>query len=98
MGFYEDVARWVKDFVASGPDEASAYEAVYWLLSAAAEHRGQECFGFMYAIQGLCRELIPLLSREDCGKLVKFYDEHYPKKDRLPVQTEIYKQLRKKSK
>lgn len=97
MSFYEDVEQWVKEFLASGPDAESAYQAVCWILSAAAQHRDQECYWFMYAAHGHCKRLIPLLTSENCGELVRFYDDSYPRRDRMPVQKEIYKLLKKRS-
>lgn len=93
MGFYEDVEQWVKRFLAAGPDADAAWQAARWMLSAAAEHRDQAAYGFMYAAQGLCREILPLISREGCADLAEFYDAAYPCRDRLPVQKEIYKLL-----
>ena len=95
--FYEDVGRWTADFLATGPDAQMAHQAVSWIIRAAAEHRDQEVYWFMYAAHGHCRDLIPLLSRTDCAELVRFYDDHYPRRDRMPVQKEIYKLLKKRS-
>lgn len=94
MRFYEAVEQWVKDFLAAGPDSAQAYEAARWILAAPAGREGEPTFWFMYAAHGCCRELIPLLTPEGCAALGKLYDASFPRRDRLPVQKEIYRLLR----
>lgn len=93
--FYEDVGQWVQDFCAAGSDADGAYRAVHWMLTAAAAHRDEPSYGFLYAAQGHCKELIGCLSREHCAELMKLYDALYPRRNRMPVQQEIYKLLRK---
>lgn len=97
MAFYKDVEQWVQEFRASGPDSRILFQAVRWILCAAAEHRNQPAYGYLYAAQGLCRELIGLLTKEQCGELLAFYDAHYPRQDRMPVQQEVCKLLQKGS-
>lgn len=98
MRFYEGVEQWAKGFLAEGPEEPAAYEAVSWILSAPADHEGEAVYWFLYAAQGLCRDLIPTLSPEHCVQLRDFYDAHYPRRDRMPVQKEVYRLLKKGSK
>lgn len=97
MRFYEGVEQWVRSFLAEPPDGEGAYQAVRWILAAPAEHAGEPVYWFMFAAQGHCRELIPLLSREQCAGLRELYDDRYPRRERMPVQAEIYKQLRRGS-
>lgn len=95
--FYEDVAVWAAEFRAGNPDQTAANEAVSWIVGAAANHRDKDVYWFMYAVHGHCRDLIPLLSPEDCAGLVRFYDENYPRRDRMPVQKEVYRLLKKRA-
>lgn len=95
MRFYEDVEQWAKAFLASGPDQAEVYEAVRFVLETPARYRESHCFWFMYAAQGLTRDMIPLLSASQCAVLRDSYDDRYPKRDRMPVQKEVYKLLKK---
>lgn len=95
MAFYEDVEKWVKAFQAAQPEQAAVFEAVRFMLETPAAYRGENCYWFMYAAQGLCRELIPGLSGQQCAGLRNFYDDNYPKRDRMPVQKEVYKLLKK---
>lgn len=94
MEFYEDVQRWVKDFLKTEPDSDTAYQAVRWILMAPAGRQGDAVYWFLYAAQGLCRELIPLLMPGDCAQLRELYDASFPRRDRMPVQKEIYICLR----
>ena len=95
MRFYEDVEQWAKTFVAAGPAQPEVYEAVRFILEIPAAHREEHSFWFMYAAQGFTREMIPMLHSGQCAQLREFYDEAYPKRDRMPVQKEVYKLLKK---
>lgn len=93
--FYEDVQKWMAEFLKRDPDAAAREEVARFVLCAPAEMGKEDSYWMMYAAQGLVRELIPGLTGECCAQLQDFYDEHYPKKDRMPVQKEIYKMLKK---
>lgn len=95
MRFYEAVEQWVAAFAAERPEGEQAYLVVHWILAAPAEHTGKAVYWFMFAAHGLCRELIPLLSPAQCAELRMLYDENYPRRDRMPLQKEVYKLLRK---
>lgn len=95
MRFYEDVEQWTKDFLAGNHDQPAIFEAARFMLNTPAEHKQDHAFWFMYAAQGLCKEMLLLLSREQCAQLREYYDDNYPKRDRMPVQKEVYKLLRK---
>lgn len=95
MRFYEDLEQWAQDFLASAPARAEVHEAVCFILETPAKHRDTPCFWFMYAAQGLTREMIPMLEASQCGQLRQMYDENYPRRDRMPVQKEVYKRLKK---
>lgn len=95
MRFYEGVEQWTRSFLAEKPEEEAAYEAVQWILTAPAKHAGEPVYWFMFAAHGHCRELIPLLSREHCSALRELYDDRYPRRERMPVQKEVYKLLRR---
>lgn len=98
MRFYEDVEKWAKAFGAETLTRDRAYEAVRFILETPAAYREKNCFWFMYAAQGHARELIPLLDRTQCALLRDFYDDAYPKRDRMPVQKDVYKLLKKGAK
>lgn len=95
MRFYEAAEQWVKAFVAAGPDADAAYAVTEWILAAPAEHKKEQVFWYMFAAQGFCVELIGLLSREQCARLQELYDARYSRWERMPLQKQIYKLLRK---
>ena len=95
MRFYEDLERWTREFLAAAPGREDVYEAVRFILETPAEHRSSHCFWFMYAAQGMTREMIPQLTAEQCAMLRESYDGRYSKRDRMPVQNEVYKLLKK---
>lgn len=90
MCFYEGVEQWVTGFLADSPDRERAYQASYWILSAAAEYAGEPVYWFMFAAHEHCRKLIPLLSQAQCAELRKLYDDRYPRRERMPLQKQIY--------
>ena len=98
MRFYEDAERWAKRFLASEPTGEALYEAVRFLLQTPDVYREKSCFWFMYAAQGFARDMIPKLDSIQCSQLRELYDALYPKRDRMPVQTEVYKLLKRGSK
>ena len=93
MRFYEAAERWVAAFRPADPEEA--FGAVRLILEAAAEHREEPSFWFLYAAQGLARDLIPSLPAGHCARLRRFYDEAYPRRERMPVQRDVYRLLKK---
>lgn len=94
--FYEAVGQWMEVFLRGEPSAEELHKAAEWILCAAAEQGDEQTFWFLYAAQGHCKPLIPLLNKEQRASLRDYYDAHYPKRDRMPVQKEIYKLLRKK--
>ena len=93
MAFYEDVERWMAQFMGSDPNGQQRREAASWILTAAAGKEGDPAFWFLYAAHGLCKELVMTLDEETCTWLRDFYDDQYPRRNRLPVQKEVYKLL-----
>lgn len=95
MAFYEDVEKWVKACSEVRPEQEAVFEAVRFMIEAPAAHRQEQCYWFLYAAHGLTRELIPGLTAQQCAGLRDFYDGNYPKRDRMPVQKEVYRLLKK---
>ena len=93
--FYEDVARWVQEFLEAGPSVPEVSDAVEWILMAADSRRGTDVYWYMYAAQGLAEPLIGRMAPERCAQLLRWYDKAYPKCERMPVQASVYKLLRK---
>lgn len=95
MRFYEDVEGWTKAFLTDNHDPSAVFEAVSFMLRVPSEYREHQGFWFMYAAQGLARDMIPMLTAQQCAELRDFYDTAYQKRDRMPVQKELYKLLKK---
>ena len=93
--FYEDIGKWTKAFLASEPNPEQSFEAARLLIAAPKERSSKESYWMMYAAQGWCRELVCRLDAGGCAKLRTLFDELYPKRDRMPVQQELYKALKK---
>jgi hypothetical protein len=95
MRFYEETENWVAAFLAANPGGEDRYRAAKTIIESAAAYREKPCFWFMYAAHGLAKDLIGGLTPQQCGQLREFYDESYPKRDRMPVQKDVYKLLKK---
>ena len=95
--FYYNVEKWVKEFYATKPSQQDAETVAEWILKLAQVHRNDKTFWFCFAIQAHAKKLIPLMSREKARQLQVWYDDAYPKLERLPAQNEVYKALQKHS-
>lgn len=93
--FYEAVQDWVGRFALSAPAPDAVLEAVKWILAAALAHKNEDVYWYLYAAHGLTLPLIPRLDPGDCKALFQWYDASYPKRDRLPVQRQVWKALKK---
>lgn len=95
MHFYEGVEQWVQDFLKTAPDAKDALEAARVIIEAPAAHRDGPTYWFEFAAHGLSVDLIACLDAAGCKELKAFYDENYLKRDRMPVQDQVYKLLKK---
>lgn len=96
--FYRDVGAWTEEFLKSQPTREQAAEAAGWIIRAAKGHEAEATYGYMFAAQGFARSIIPLMSPDDCRQLQLWYDGAYRPIDRMPVQREVYKLLKKGAK
>lgn len=95
--FYEALAQWVEEFAAAAPDTAAVNEVVRWILEAPLHNRGTDTFWYLYAAQGHTKALIPLLDASDRKALAQWYEDSFPKRERLPVQAEVCKLLKQEA-
>ena len=96
--FYENACQWVAELLAAGPAEGQAAEVARFMLEEPKQYEGKEGFWFLYVCIGLIRELVPYLSKDECAQLAKRMNELYPRRDRMPVQQEVFKMLQKAGK
>ena len=95
--FYENVEKWVEEFLESNPTQTDAETATEWILKLAQIHRQDHTYWFSYAIQIHAEKLIPLIGQQKALELQNWYDEAYPKVERLPAHAGIYKLLQRQS-
>ena len=94
--FFEAVQGWVERF---DGDAAAAREAVQWILGeSAAQKQNRDVYWFLFAAHKLTLQLIPRLDPADSMALFGWYDKHFPKKERLPAQQQVWKALKKAGK
>lgn len=96
--FYNNVGKWIGEFVASAPDQALAMEAASFILEAPGQNFQTEGYWFFYACIGYIQPLIPFLSKVDCKTLADRLNVLYPKIERMPLQQDTYKKLCKAAK
>ena len=95
--FYETLQDWVKEFQESQPDGAENLKVVRYILEAPLSHEdNKDVYWFLYAAHGLTLELIPRLAAADCKALFQWYDKSFPKRNRFPVQQQVWKLLKDK--
>ena len=93
--FYEAMESWVRDFVAKNPDRAEAEAAVTYIFEMSETFRGKLPYWYMYAAHGFTRPIIPMVSPEFAKKIRVWYNDKNPRQDRMPVQREVFKLLKK---
>lgn len=93
--FYEAMEAWCEAFLAKKPDRTEAEEAVRFVFETAEKYRNTLVYWYMYAAHGFTRPIIPLVSAGFAKEMRVWYDDHNPRQDRMPVQREVYKLLKK---
>lgn len=96
--FYQNVAALIGDFAAAEPQAQEVAPVLQWLLQTAAFHREEPTYWYLYAIHGLAFPLIELADGPTCAQLHSWYDQHYRRVERMPVQDKVYKLLGKRAK
>ena len=97
--FAKDMAALLSDFASGYPDSNAIRYVCAKLFGAAKDYPDPKSAHWMLvAIQGLTRDLIPGLSREDAAALAKDYETAWPRRASLPVQDDVLKALKKSAK
>ena len=94
--FYESVQKWVEDYVETDPDRV--LEVVKFIYEAPLTEKTKGVYEYLFAAHGLTLPLIPRLRAEDCAALAGWYNDHYPKHHRLPLQQKVWKTLKQRGK
>ena len=97
--FARDMAELMGGFAADGPDTAALLAVMKKLFGAAKAYpEPRSAYWMLIAVQGLSKELIPSLSREDAAALAKDFEAAWPRHSRLPVQDDVLRALKKAAK
>ena len=94
--FGKDMAAILSDFMTENPHSAALRTVLAKLYGAAKQYpEPKSAYWMLIAVQGLSKELIPSLSREDAAALAKDFETAWPRRSRLPVQDDVLKLLKK---
>ena len=98
MEFYNAVGETVRQMVQDGLSPAEAEETARFLMTLAQEGRYFSLTQPMReAVQGHARILVPLLEPETAEKMAAWYAKAYPRRRRLPVQSQLLKDLERRA-
>ena len=94
-----DVDALLQEYVKGEPQSAEVREVLEYMYTA---HQGMDmkhpAYMMILALHRYAPLLIPLLSKEDAQALVSLYDQILTKRDRLPVNVDAYKLMKKQAK
>ena len=93
--FYESMEAWCEGFLAKKPSRDQVEEAVRFIFEMSEAYRGKLPYWYMYAAHGFTRPIIPMVSPEFAKKIRVWYNDKNPRQDRMPVQREVFKLLKK---
>ncbi len=96
--FYHAAQAWTADFAAAAPGPEDALAAAGYILEAPHLNRQSESYMFLFVALGNIETLIPFLRAEDCRTLAERLNALYPRRDRLPLQQQVFKKLQKAGK
>ena len=96
MQFAEELAALLRSFAAEEPDSFAAAQVSEYVFRAQSEFRQiLSIYWMLSAVHGATEPLIGYLSEEDAQRLLALYDREVPRRERLPVQKQVYKLLKK---
>ena len=98
QAFYDAVGVWVEEFIAAEHTQEQVLAVALFLVEKPVPYRERECYWFMFAAQGHMKPIIPLLSKESCQTVHDRLEGCYKKYDRMPLQKELLKTLKKNAK
>ena len=94
--FFEELEKWAENFANSNPAPQEAEAAMTYILEAAEPYKKQVPYWALYAAHGMARPLVAFVSPQYAAKTRIWYNQLYPRKDRLPVHQDLFKLLKKR--
>lgn len=96
MNYFNYIEKTVNEAVEGDISREDAEDLTEYLLKAHSELKSNNLAAWMLiVIQKLAMPLIPLLSAEKKSELLEWYTEYVPRLQRLPIQNDIVKALKK---
>ena len=95
MEFYEAVTAWMEQFL-KAPSADVAEAAITYILQTPESHKEEFTYWTLFAVHGVARPLVGLISPAHAGKMREWYDATYRRQERMPVHRELYKMLKKR--
>ena len=96
MEYYNAVEAAVKEYLEGTPETETTDEAVRFLLTASEKLPSSNLAVWMLiAVQRHALPLIPLMSESSRREMYEWFNRHVPRLQRMPVQREIIKALKK---
>ena len=98
MDFYESVGEAVGQMAREGLFPEAAEEAARYLMTLYLEEEYHSLTQPMReAVQGHIRPLVPFLAPETARELAAWYARAYPRRLRLPVQSQLLRELERRA-
>ena len=96
--FAADLGTLMQACAAAGPDSAECAALLRYLFTAPEAFRElKSAYWMLIAVQGHGACLIGRLSPTDARALAELFASRYPRRERLPVQTQLLKRLRQQA-
>ena len=89
----------LRDFAARGPDSPQIREVLSHIYRAPVEHRKpMSAYWMLNAVHGFTLDLIGRLNADDAAALFASYAKSFSRRERLPVQQQVYAALKRAAK
>ena len=96
VAFLRAVEAWVDGFLKGDPDRETAEAAMAYVLQTSEAYKGKFTYWSMYAAHGMVRPLVSVVSPKFAAETRAWYEANIRRVDRLPVQKDLLKLLKKR--
>ena len=97
--FAADLENLLKGCRAAGITPAETREALRYIYAAPTEHpQPRSSYWMLLAAHALTLELIDGLDAADAREMHDWYESAFPRRERVPVQNKVLKELKRKAK